>query len=46
MPHLTCTPTRRTLTGQTPDLLGCDLISSESAGIGCTPTAAIVGGAR
>ncbi|SCL17742.1 hypothetical protein GA0074694_2114 [Micromonospora inyonensis] len=48
MSHLTRTTIRHPLTGHTPvpELRGRDLITSETAGIGCTPTAAIVGGAR
>lgn len=48
MPRLNRTPICRSLTGHTPapQLRGYDLITSGSAGISCTPTAAIVGGAR
>jgi hypothetical protein len=48
MSHLTHTPIRPPLTrhAPTPELRGYDLITTETAGIGCTPTAAIVGGAR
>lgn len=48
MSYLTRTPIRRPLTGRTPvpERRGHDLITSGTAGIGCTPTTAIVGGAR
>lgn len=47
MPHPS-TPVRRPLTGHkpAPQLPADDLITSGTAGISCTPTAAIVGGAR
>ena len=48
MPHLNRTPGCQPLTGlpPAPERRACDLITSEAAGIGCTPTAAIAGGAR
>ncbi|WJK33157.1 hypothetical protein [Solwaraspora sp. WMMA2065] len=47
MPHPTFTPILRALTGRTlPGQCGHDLITPEPAGIGCTLTAATVGGAR
>ncbi|MFI6163075.1 hypothetical protein ACIA59_24375 [Micromonospora haikouensis] len=47
MSNSTRIPIRQPLTGHTlPELGGYDLITSGTAGIGCTLTAAIVGGAR